>query len=420
MPKSDDTLIWMGKYYYRARTRKGEIIQGAVIADTEWNARKILSKQNQIPLEISRFNFRLFFSDLNSKVETLTQSVSLEEKITLMSQIEMGISVGIPLVQMLNFLQNDATNSYTRQVLAKISADITEGGTLHEAFARHPAVFDSTIVGLIKTGEVTGKLDETLARISLLLEQQAENRAKVKSATFYPKIVLFTLVAVVGIVVYFVIPKLKTFLKTLGADLPPVTLFVLGISDFFIAYWYLVAGLALAVRHSFKRAIATEKGKRMLDRFVLSLPVLGKLFIYLELNNFSVILDLLITSGVPLLESLATLKASQKNQLFREALTTCEEEVSRGGTLTKAMEKHPIFPGTFRNLIGIGEETGRLPPILRRLGKHYQVQLDYLLDNLSKAIEPILLFIIFLAVLVLSIAVFLPIWKMNSAIRPRG
>jgi MSHA biogenesis protein MshG len=409
----------MGKFYYRARNRKGEIIEGAVRADNEWLARKDLSRQSLIPLEIGRFNLRLIFNDANSSVERLTQKVSLEEKITLMSEIEMGISVGIPIMQMFTMLQAEVQNTRLKQVLGQIVVDITDGGTLHGAFAKHPDVFDPTIIGLIKTGEVTGKLDETLGRITQLLDQEAENRAKVKSAMYYPKIVAVAMVFVVLVMVYFVIPKIKQFLKNFNSDLPPITQFVVNTSDFFIHYWYAILGVSYGAYLGFQKILQTTNGRLWFDRTVLKLPAVGKVLLFLELNNFCVILELLLASGIPLLESLETLKGSQKNQLFKNALGDFQSEISKGGSLTKGMEKHPIFPHTLRNLINIGEETGRLSPILKRLGRYYHVQLNYLLENLSKALEPILLFMVFICVLVLALAVFLPIWKMNSVIKPK-
>jgi len=371
----------MGKFYYRARNRKGEIIEGSVRAENEWLARKDLSRQSLIPLELGRFNLRLMLNEANDSVEKLTRSVSLEEKITLMSEIEMGISVGIPIMKMFTLLQEEVQNPRLKQAIAQILLDITDGGTL--------------------------------------LEQESENREKVKSAMYYPKIVAVAMIFVVMVMVYFVIPKIKQFLKTFNSDLPPITQFVVSTSDFFIHYWHVILAVSYAGYLGFRKFLGTSRGRLWFDRAILKLPAVGKVLLFLELNNFCVILELLISSGIPLLESLETLKGSQKNQLFKNALGEFQTEISKGGSLTKGMERHPIFPHTLRNLINIGEETGRLSPILKRLGRYYHVQLNYLLENLSKALEPILLFMIFVCVLVLALAVFLPIWKMNSVIKPK-
>jgi MSHA biogenesis protein MshG len=406
----------MAKYYYRARDRQGLIVEGATRATNPYFARKALNNENLIVLKLSRFNLKIFSQELNKLFENFFEKVTLDEQMVLMSQIEIGISVGIPIVKMFDLLQKDIKNKYLKNAIIDVAQTVTEGSTLHEAFAKHPAIFDSTMVGLIKTGEVSGKIEATLSRITSMIAQQSENRAKIKSAIFYPKIVLFVLATVLLSVVYFIIPKLKTLLASLGTDLPPITKIVVATSDFFVSYWYLVVAIGFVAFALYKRAVTSEKGKRRLDQIKLRIPVFGTLFTYLEMNNLCVILDLLIGSGIPLYDALGTLKDTQKNELFREELTRLQAELSQGGSLSSGLESSEIFPSTFKSLLSMGEESGQMELVLRRLAKHYQVEIDYRLDNLSKLIEPILLFIIFGMVLVLALAILLPIWKMNSAI----
>ena len=335
----------------------------------------------------------------------------------LMSQIEIGISVGIPIVKMFDLLQKDIKNPFLRASVIDVAACITEGSTLHEAFAKHPAIFDSTVVGLIKTGEVSGRIEQTLGRITQMIEQQSENRAKVKSAIFYPKIVVFVLVGVLISVVYLVIPKLKSMLAALGADLPLITRIVVGTSDFFVSYWYYILIVVITTRYYYKRYASSPKGKRKLDEMKLKAPLFGTLFLYLEMNNLCVVLEILISSGIPLYEALGTLKDSQKNEIFRDEFVHLQNEISKGGSLSSGIETSKVFPGTFKSLLSMGEESGRMEIVLKRLARYYQVEVDYRLDNLSKLIEPLLLVIIFGMVLVLALAIFLPIWKMNTALQ---
>ena len=409
----------MPKFYYQAKDRKGVVVDGAIRAENKWLARKSLNKLNLIVLEVNRFNLKIMIEELKAWVERTTQRVSMEELMVLLSQMETAISVGIPVVQMLHLLQKDLKNKYLKKTLEEISEDITQGGTLHAAFAKHRTIFDPTVTGLLKTGEVSGKLEETLGRITQMIDQQAKNRAKVKSAVFYPKIVVFVMVVVLFVLVYFIIPKLKDFLAGLGTDLPPITQFVVGTSNFFVSYWYLMLALGFGIRYFFNRWTSTPQGKMAFDRFKLKLPLFGTIFIHLELNNFCVILELMISSGLSLMEALETLKESQRNEVFKEALAKCQAEIAKGGSLIQGMEGSEVFPSTFTNLLGIGEEAGRLVPVLQRLGRYYQIQIDYQLDNLSKLIEPVLLFIIFGMVLVIALAVMLPIWKMSSSMRPK-
>ena len=266
---------------------------------------------------------------------------------------------------MLHLLQKDTKNKLVKEALQKITDDIVQGDSLHVAFAKHPKLFDATVVGLVKTGELSGRLEATLSRITSMIEQQAVNQAKVKSAIFYPKIVLFVMIAVLIVVVYFIIPKLKVFLSTFGADLPPVTRFVLDTSDFFVSYWYAILLFGFGIRFAFLKAVSTPEGKYRFDSMKFKAPLVGKIFINLEINNLCVILDLLIDSGVDLLSSLEILKESQKNELLKEALTGCQKEISKGGTFLNGLESYEVFPSTFTSMVGIGEESGLMQPVLK-------------------------------------------------------
>ena len=311
----------MAKFYYKARDPKGTLIDGTINAATPWLARKALNKQNLIVLDLNRFHLKMMFQALNSEVERLSQKISPEEQMVLMNQIETGISVGIPIVKMLDLLQKDQENKFLRAVINEIIADVVEGTSLHEAFGKHKTIFEPSVIGLIKTGELTGKLEETMGRVTQMIEQQSENRAKIKAATFYPKIVLFVMMVVLVIAVYFIIPKMKTFVATLGGELPWVTSFVITVSDLFTHYWYLILAAVLGVRYSYQKFASKPEGKVAIDRFKLKIPIFGKTFLFLELNNICVVLELLISSGVPLIEALETLKDSQKNEIFKQETT---------------------------------------------------------------------------------------------------
>lgn len=402
------------KFFYKARDRKGALIHGEIEAADVWLARKSIAKLNLTVLDLQRFNLKAIKKKLIALRDHYIESITLEEKLFLIGQLEMGFSVGIPILQVLNLIQTDVINETIRKLLQEVIEDISQGETLHASFAKHPTLFDATVIGLIKTGEASGELEQVLGRISKMLEQKAENKAKIKSATFYPKLVVSVMVIVTGVVVYFVIPKIKSTLISMGSDLPPITKFVVGTSDFVLGYWYLILAAAFVAYEVFSRWVKTEKGRLMFDTWKLKAPVFGKLFLYLELNNFCVILDLLISSGLPLLEALETLKEAQNNENIRRDIQTSQEVISRGGTIAEGLGESKYFPASFRNLISIGEETGRIQPILQRLGRYYQVQINYRLDNLAKLLEPILLAIIFGMVTVLALAIFLPVWKLSS------
>ena len=405
----------MSKYFYQARDHHGSIVEGSIRAETAWHATKTLKKNDLVVFNISRLNFKIIWKEYKTKLRAMTEPVNLEEKLVLMSQLETGVSIGIPILQMFQVLQRDLENKFLKSALAEITEDISEGSSIHEAFRKHPQVFNPTVIGLVKTGEVSGKLEASLGRISTLIEQQAKNLSKVNSAVFYPKIVISVVGVVMVIAIYVLIPKLKQFLTAYGAELPPLTQFVIGASNLFVSYWYVLVATVLSVYVGIQNYVSDPIRKLKYDRAKLKTPLFGKIFVLIELNNFCVVLSLLIQSGVTLISALDILKGSQSNEVFKYALTNAIEKISKGESLSSGLADPTIFPATFRNMLSVGEESGRLESILDRMGRYYQTQIDYKLDNLSKLIEPILLFFIFGMVLILALALLLPIWKMNKA-----
>ncbi len=408
----------MAKFYYKARLKTGSLVHGNVEASDPWLARKALLSQNLMVVEISRFSLQAGLDWLQAFAQRFLNRISLEEKLMFINQLETGFSVGIPILQVLGLVQEQVRNPRLRSALARITEDVSQGSSLHQAFEKHPYVFERIYVGLIRTGEATGKLEATLSRLGQILEQQVENRAKIKSATFYPKIVVCVMVMVFAGLVYFVIPKIKAFLATLGQDLPWLTRQVVNTSDFFVYYWYLVLLGGLGAYLGFQAYAETETGRLRLDQLRLRLPGLGPLFMHLELNNYCVILDLLLGSGVTLLDSFEILKTTQSNQVVRNEIDRCATQVRKGGTLAEGLAPSPVFPSNFTAMISMGEEAGMLPKVLQKLAKYYRIQIDFRLNHLSKLLEPILLGVIFVMVGIIALAIFLPIWKMSSAIRP--
>jgi MSHA biogenesis protein MshG len=407
----------MPTFRYKARTSTGALITGSIDAVDSWLARKAVARLDLTVVDLTRQSLNTRFEVLFTRFNFFGNPVSLEEQLVFISQLETGFGVGIPVLRVFELSLQDLKNPRLKAAIQDISSRVAQGMALHEAFAKHPSIFDETFVGLIRAGEISGELEKVLHRIFKITEQKSENQARVKSAMFYPKIVVGFMVAVVLGVVYYVIPKIRVFLDSFGQDLPPITKVVIGFSDFVTRFGVLLIPLAWGLWFFFRNWTRTPKGSILFDRFKLQLPALGILFLQLELCTFCVVLELLLESGVPIAESLETLSQSLSNRVIRRQLTEVKAEVISGKSLHHALSSKPVFPSSLTNLIGIGEEAGRIPDVLKRVGRHYQLQVDYRLNNLSKLIEPILLSIIFVFTLILALAVFLPIWKMSSAVK---
>jgi len=407
----------MPKFLYKARDRRGQAVSGELEAESVFLARRILSQQDLIPVSVVSAqgfgNILRFFRVLQSKVFP----VPFEDVLVFNQQLQTAYSVGIPIVQALSMIEGQTKNKRLKQALAIAADDVKKGKFLADAFKKHPDVFDRVYVTLVRSGEQAGELDAFLERLSELLEQRGENKAKIKSATFYPKIVLGFLMIVNGIFIYFLLPKIKEFFTANGAELPAITRFVLGVSDFFIQQWPIVVLVAGSAYAGFQYWLSTRWGRLQWDTFKLKLPVLGDLFLQIDLNAFCFVTETLVRSGIPILETLSIVRSSVDNQVIAGEIEKAQEEVTKGGRFSAGLAKSKIFPSVFTGLIAMGEEAGKLEPVLAKVGIHYKRETDYKLNNLSKLLEPILLFIIFIMVGILALAIMMPIWQLSRVMQ---
>lgn len=407
----------MQTFQYRARKRSGSAVQGTISALDVREAKKLLAQQDLIPLEVrTSAALNLNFKSLQAQFNSRFKGVNQEELLMFNQQLLISYSVGIPLITAFEMIERQSRELNLKNALIAINQDLHRGSYLADALGRHPGVFDEIYVTLIRAGEASGQLEAFLQRISFLLERRAETKAKVKSATFYPKIVLGFMVVATLIFVYVLIPRLKNFLQMHGSDLPPLTKIVIGVSDFAVSYWYLLVAAVFLGMEAFRRITSTPKGRLAWDGFVLKVPVLGELMLQIDLNSFCFVTELLVKSGIPIITSIPIVKSALTNKVVSNELSLAEAAISSGGTMSGGLKQSTMFPELFLNLISVGEESGKIESVLARLSEHYRREIDYKLNNLSKLIEPILLFIIFIGVGILALAIFLPIWKTSHAV----
>jgi len=404
-------------YLFKARDRRGAAVAGQLEADNLLLARRILSQQDLIPISVKERNALSDMLLLPSKLRDQFFPVAFEELLTFNQQLQTAYSVGIPMVQAMEMIEAQTSHPRMKRALSVAADDVRKGKYLADAFQKHPAVFDRIYITLVRAGEASGELDAFLERISYLLERRADNKMKIKSALFYPKLVFGFLVIVVGIFVYLIVPKIKEFFQANGADLPLITRALIAVSDFAVynAPLLILGGLSLfgAIRY----ILSTPTGRMKWDGFKLKLPVLGDLFLQLELNMVCFITETLVKSGITITETLKILRNTLENQVIAVEMETCRLEVERGGKFSKGLSKSRVFPELFVNLIAMGEEAGRLEPVLSKVGNHYRREIDYKLSNLSKLLEPLILLILFFLSGFLALAVYLPIWQMASVVR---
>lgn len=408
----------MQNFRYRARDQGGKLIKGTIEAESTLDAKRILAGRSLAVLDVGTSPFDKLH-DLGATIAASLPGgrVSLEEMIVFNRQLQTSYSVGLSVLQALALISEQTQSDTLRRVLEAVIADLTEGHSLHDSLARHPKVFDFIYLSAIKAGESSGRLDEILEMLSTSAEQRMENSAKVKNAIFYPKIVFTGIIAVLVVVMTFVIPKFEDFYGKFGGKLPAITVFVLTISRFFQNYWWALI-LAGGTGYYFaNRFVNTDRGRTIFHTVMLKLPVFGPIMLQYDLLTFSSVLRLMLASGIPIVESLAIVRDSLTNQVLKDEIEGFRKEVEGGGDLSRGFRKSKVFPKMVGNLIAVGEEGGKVEEVLGKITSYYKVQLDYRLNNLTKAIEPFFLLLIFGMVLVLVLSIFLPIWKMSQVMK---
>jgi type IV pilus assembly protein PilC len=324
---------------------------------------------------------------------------------------------GVPMVQSLQMIATSGDNPSMRDLITKVARDIESGASLGEALARHPRYFDKLFVNLVKAGEQAGTLEDMLEKVATYKEKSEALKAKVKSAMMYPLIVIIAAVVVSTILLIWVIPQFKEVFSSFGADLPAFTLFVISISDWLQAYWWIPLFGMVAIGYSF--TIARRKSKafdRFVDRTSLKIPIIGNILNLSAIARFSRTLSTMFAAGVPLVESMDSVAGATGNAIYEDATNQMKSDIASGVQLNTAMQTSQVFPNFVIQMTRIGEESGRLEDMLGKVATYYEEQVDNLVDTLSKQIEPLIMAVLGVIVGGLVIAMYLPIFKLGAVV----
>jgi len=331
--------------------------------------------------------------------------------VTFTRQLATLVEAGMPLLRGLRILEQQEESRAMKRVIGDISVSIENGGSLGEALAAHPTVFNALYVNMVRAGELSGALESTLGRLADFMEKSRRLKGKIKAAMFYPAAVLTVACGVVGVMVVFVVPRFQTVFEGLmdGRPLPAFTRFVFGVSQGVAQHVIAVGGLVAVMMVALMLALRTEVGRMWFDRFKLSVPLLGPLFRKVAVSRFAGTLGTLISNGVPILQALNIVKETSGNKILGGLIETVHENVKQGEPIAPALKASPLFPAMVAGMVDVGEQTGALPEMLSKIAQNYDTEVDNAAAAMTSIIEPLLL--VFLAVVVGSIviAMYLPI-----------
>ena len=328
-------------------------------------------------------------------------------------QLSTLVNAGMPILRSLETLARQERNLPFKAVLEQVSESIRSGGTFSDGLLQHPKVFDRLYVNMVKAGEAGGVLGTVLDRLAKFMEKAEKIKGKVKAAMTYPVIIMVVAVLIVSALMVFVIPKFEEIFASLlkGASLPPLTQFVLAISNFMKNNIFITIGLGVAGYFGFKAFANTKQGTRIIDYVQINVPAFGPLFLKASVGRFTRTFGTLLSSGVPILQAIIITRDTSGNVHIAEALNSVHDRVKEGEGVGKPLEATGIFPTMVTSMVEVGEETGALPDMLTRIADTYDDEVDNAVTSITSIIEPIM--IVFMAVVVgtIVIALFLPLVK---------
>ena len=394
----------MSIYIYRARDRYGKLVVGQIDAASLIAAEKNIENLKLIPLSVEEKS-----SISMSELIPSFQSVSKKDIIIFSRQLATLYQSGVPISKSLTSLIEFTRNKKLKIILQEVKDDIESGQTLAKSLGNHPKIFSEIYVNMVEVGESTGLLYDVLVRIALLMEKEMTIKSKVKSATFYPKLVISAIIIATAILIGFVIPKFAMLYSSFNVPLPLETRILVVISNFFVNYWYIMLAIFAALIISVKLYLNSAKGRLWWDEYKLKIPIFGSIFYKSMMGQFTRIFGLLFQSGIPVNRAFELIRNAVENKYFTKKIDELQEEIAKGNSITQSFIDSKIFSPIIIQMISIGEETGHIDEMLNKVADYFDEDLDHQLSILQASIEPILLTIIFGMVLFLALAIYLPI-----------
>jgi type IV pilus assembly protein PilC len=378
-----------------------------------------LTKQNLRPVSIKElknrpalsFNFKNFLEPTHVKSDHL---------VVFTRQLSAMVGAGVPLLRSLTSLEKHAEDPMLKSVLGDVIKSVEGGSSLAGALQKHPNTFNDIYVNMVRAGEAAGILDDILKRLAFQQEKSASIRKKIRSAMAYPMVlVVITTLAFFGLML-FVIPQIGKILTDLGgpdAELPGITLFMLGVSGIITSFWYLIIPGLIGLVYAVIRYIKTPKGKRRFDTLILKIPGVKTIITKVAVARFARTFSALMGAGVAVLECLDVTSRAVGNTLYAEALTDAAKEVKNGRALSAIIEKNELFPAIVGQMLAVGEETGQTDTVLIKVADFYEDEVDLSIESLSSVIEPIMIVLMGSMVGLIAASVMTPIAQLSQNIR---
>jgi general secretion pathway protein F len=397
---------------YKALTQVGKTQKGIVEAENQKAARAKLKKQGLMVTEITEKTAAK--PSASGGVPFIGNRVSGAEIAMMTRQLSSLVKANIPLVEALSALVDQTENEKLKVVLSQVRQDVNEGSSLAKATGTHPKVFDTIFVNMIDAGESSGTLGLVLLRLADLKEAQMRLRSKVISGMTYPVLMMLVAGGLMIAIFTFVIPKLTKIFDSMNKPVPALTKFLMGVSDAVVNYWYAFIAAGFAVAWLFGRYISTTAGRAKWDAFKLRVPIAGPLVRMIAVTRFSSTMSTLLSSGVPILTSMAIARNLVGNVPIAKAISDARENITEGQSIAEPLRRSGEFPPMMIHMISIGEKTGELPNMLKNVAETYEEQVNTKIDALTSLLEPLMIIGMGGAIGFIVMSVFMPLMEMMN------
>ncbi len=401
------------KLYYKAITQDGKSVRGIIEAKDPNEAADYLKKRQMVPVKIAAGSQ----VNLEELLPFLKRKPKKSEVVFFTRQMASMLTSGLTLMQALDVLKDQVQDQKMSEVVQGIISSIEDGKQFSIALERYPDVFSGIYVALIRAAESSGLLDKVLLRLADNLEKEEKLKGTIRGALLYPIMVVLMMIAVVVIMMIFVIPQLSVLYQNLNIPLPLPTQIVVGASNFVVKAWWLIIGILVILLYYFRKWHKTEVGKRVVDTFILQLPIFGKLISESVMVEFTRTFGLLVSTGTLVVDSLIKSADVVGNVKYKSAILLVSKRVEKGIAIGDAMEASDIFPPIVVEMAKIGEQTGKLDESMSRVSEYYEREVEQTVKTLTTAMEPIIMIILAIGVGFLIISIITPIYSLISSIQ---
>ena len=392
-------------YAWEGKDRSGKPVRGELRASGENVVSATLRRQGILVTKVKKRTLR-------SGKKVTEKDISLFTR-----QLATMMKAGVPLLQSFDIVAKGHSNPSVSRLIQDIRGDVETGTSLNQAFRKFPLYFDPLFCNLVGAGEQAGILEDLLTRLAIYKEKTLAIKGKIKSALFYPVSILAVAFIVTAVIMIWVVPAFKSVFASFGADLPAPTLFVMAISDFFVANWYFIFGGLFGSLYLFFQAWRRSPAmQRRMDAILLKVPIFGPVVRKATIARWTRTLATMFAAGVPLVESLDSVGGASGNAVYQDATRRIQTEVSTGTSLTIAMQNADVFPNMVTQMVSIGEESGALDQMLGKVADFYEDEVDEAVESLSSLMEPLIMVILGVLIGGLVIAMYLPIFKLGSVV----